>query len=349
MSVVRETVDAGVEQTRRQIQMHRLRRDVGQKEKEIAAAVARLGQRAWEHRVEGPAYAKPYAQLMTRSEQQESLRQQIVGLEQEVDAELAARDATDAEWTAKLEIIAAERTPVTEELANLETAGKSAAERLHVAERELERTQKEHQAIQTRLAELEHLTAVDVDQRRTRFLSRTAGLEQAIAALEAQLPDLHSAVEENAAAQPPLQARLIELDEQATRTRAQKGAAVAAHEIRLADLRELVKEVTAQIAALANEITQISAEMGPAVDKARPDTEALREEYAAIDALESERIELLAELADLKVESEAADITAVRRFYVVITGLVVFVVLVLACLATMCLTVWVFVGAAGGG
>jgi len=348
MSVVRKTVDAGVEQTRRRMQMRRLRRDVEHKGKEIAAVVARLGQQAWERRVEAPAYAQEYAQLVARSERQEMLRRQIADLEREVDSELAARATTDAEWAARLEALAAEWDPVAEELASLEAAGKSAAERLRVAERELARTQKDHQTAQSRLAELDHLTAVDVEQRRTRFRSQIAGLEQAIAALEAQLPDLRRAVEENAAARPPLQIRLAELDEQATRARAQKGAALAAHEVRIADLRASAKEATAQIAALADEIAQLSAAMGPAVDEARPDAEALRAAYAAVDALESERIALLAQLADLKAECEAADITAVRRFYVVVIGLVVLVVLVLACLATTCLTGWVFVGAAAG-
>jgi len=345
MTVVRETVGAGVDQTRRRIQIRQLQREVEQKDREIAVVVARLGQRAWEHRVEDPSYAEAYARLVERAGQQETLRQRIVGLEHEIDEETAARGATAAEWNARLAAIAAEWDPIAEKLAALEEAGKSAVERLGAAERELERTQKDLQVARDRLAELDHLTAVDVEQRRGRYLSRIAGLEQATAALNAQLPDLRRAVEENAAARPPLQARLTDLDDQATQARAQKGAALGAHEVRIADLRASIKEVTAQIAALADEVAQLSAEMGPAVDKARPGAEALQETYAAINALEAQRIRLLAQITDLETECEAADITAVRRFYVVLIGLVVFAALVLACLAMTCLTGWVLAGA----
>jgi len=337
-----------MEQTRRQIQMRRLRRSVTQKEQELATAVARLGQQAWEHRVEDPSYAEAYAELVALAEQQETLQQKVADLERQVEDELAARAATEAEWMARLDEIAAEWDPVTEELANLEATARNLAERLNAAERELARTQRDREATLARVAELDHLTAVDVEQRRTRLLSRLAGLEQAIATLEAQLPDLHRAVEENVAARPPLQARLAELDERAVRTRAQKGAALGAHEIRLADLRSSIKETKASIAILDGEIAQRSATMGPVVDEARPDAKALQEAYAAIATIESERIDLLAQLADLKTESEAADITAIRRFYVTAVGLLAFVVLVLACLATSCLAGWVLTGTAGG-
>lgn len=347
MSVVKETVGAGVEQTRRRIRMLQLGREVEQKEKEIAAAVARLGQAAWAHRVEDPAYAEEYARLLDLAAQQEGLRRRIADLEQQIEAETAARDATEADWKARLEAIAAERAPVVEELTSRETASRTTAERLRAAERELARTQKEHQATQARLAELDLLTAPDVEQRRARLLSRLAGLEQAIAGLEAQLPDLHRAVEENTAAQPPLRDRLAELDDQMIQARARKGAAIGAHEVRLADLRVAVKEVKAQIAALDEQIAQISAAMGPAVDQARPAAEALREAYAAIDALEAARIDLLAQLADRKAEYEAADITAVRRFYVVLVGLVVFAGLVVVCCATTFLAGWALVGLTG--
>ncbi len=345
MSVVKETVDAGVEQARRRIQMLQLGREVEQKEREIAAAVARLGQVAWDQRVEDPAYAEEYARLLDLAAQQESLRRRIADLEQQIQAETAARDATETEWKARLESLAAERAPVAEELTRRETTSQTTAERLRAAERELARTQRERQTVQDRLAELDRLTAPDVEQRRARLLSRLAGLEQAIAGLEAQLPDLRRTVEENTAAQPSLQARLAELDDQITQTRAQKGAAVGAHEVRLADLRVAVKELRSQIAALDSRAAQISAAMGPAVDQARPDAAALREAYAAIDALEAARIDLLAQLADLKAEYEAADITAVRRFYVVVGGLVIFAGLVLACCVTTFLAGWILFGA----
>jgi len=347
MSVVKETVNVGMEQTRRRIQMLQLNREVEQKDKEIAAVVARLGQLAWEHRVVDPAYAEDYARLQDLAAQQEAVSQQIAALEQQLAAETTARNATEAEWKARLEVIIAERATVAEELARREAASRSEAERLRTAERELARTYKERQTVQARLAELDLLTAPDLEQRRSRLLSRLAGLEQAIAGLEAQLPDLHRAVEENAAAQPPLQARLAELDDLLTQTRAQKGAAVGAHEVRLADLRLALKELQAQKKALGDQLRQVSAAMGPAVDRVRPDVPVLRDAYADIDALEAARINLLAQLADRKAECEAADTTAMRRFYVVLIGLVVLTGLVLVCCATTFLAGWVLVGLAG--
>ncbi|MBU0494909.1 MAG: hypothetical protein KKA73_17055 [Chloroflexi bacterium] len=347
MAVIRETVDAGMGQTRRRIQVLQLQRDAQQKEHEIAMLVTRLGHQAWEHRVEAPALleSEVWDQLLARAAQIETLRQRKADLEQQIDAETEARQATEAEWQGRLNEIVAAWEPLSSQLEALEKDSRVANERLHAAEHELERTQKDLAATQARLGELDRLTVVDVDQRRTRFRSRIAGLEQAQASLEAQLPDLHRAVADNEATRPPLQEQLADLEQQAAQSRAQKGAVLGEHEAHLADLRAAVRERTAEIAALANENIKLSAELGPIMDQARPDAPALQDTYAAIDKLESVRINLLAQLADLKTESEAADITAVRRFYVLVGAVALVGALIVGCLLTMCLTGWAIVQA----
>jgi chromosome segregation ATPase len=124
-----------------------------------------------------------------------------------------------------------------------------------------------------------------------------------------------------------LNARVTELGEQTRRLENQKALELEPLQLQVEALEKQLRTKNEEIKELEKKTEPMIKSLGYLVDTARPDSEALREEYNQLDAIYKKLADTTQERTEIVTNLESLDKEASRNFYLLILlGVVVLVV-----------------------
>ncbi len=327
---IRETVQVGISAGRWRVQALKVSNEQAHLAKQHEQAVAALGVRAWEQRVEHPSYAAIYAQLNALEEQRKQAQEELAAYHADIQRETDALRRIKADYGARISAVQEKKNAASAQLRERQAEHQAAAKRLAAAERQQQTVNADLRSVQEKLSRAQASTAADREERVALLTGAAATLERTLADLAVQMPTLQGDVARFDEAQRPFAAEVAEHERQLAEIQAEQKAALDPANARLSDLQARVRASNERISAISREMTPLTDSLGVQVAAARPEAPALVDAYAAVDRLEHDLSSVTNRGDLLKARLAAVDAAALRKFYLLIGAVLAVIVLALA-------------------
>ena len=318
---------AGSTAARLKTQDVRLKSELKGLERDKAALIDELGEKAWAARVSDPSYEGAYNQLLTIQGQIDGAADHRRSLE-EKNAELVEqREAVVERFDQQIEALKHQQAGVEHDLTDAKNRVRALEADLDAVAQEKVRFQRDVKDTRSRIIEMERSDDPDkVEQLRelnSRLSSLTAslldatnaepelaaqlpGLQNQVLALSTQFNDLQGQIQ---ALEGDLKSELLPLDDQ------------------LEALEKQIKTKSSEIKTFEEQLAQMAKALGVQVEKARPFSPELTELYQKLDVIIS-KVDFKAQAKeDVSSNLGAVDKTASRNFYVLLLIGVLIIVL----------------------
>lgn len=309
------------------VQAMKLGNDRTRVEKDKGKLLSELGVKAWEARVVHPSYAELYGQLETLEQQRTALNEQTQTLELQLQQVRQTRSQTDSEYATRISRLQEERKGATTRLTQVRADKTALEKRLSKAQTDQQKTQAELQSLHSRLAQVQSYAVPDRDTQAASLSNAIAALEQSLAQLVGDIPRSQSEIARLEAEQQPLADEVNRLEQQLAQVQTEQREALAPIDRQMTALQGEIRAYTEQLAGLAQQMTPLINDLGPLVDRARPESLALSELYTRLNQSYQELTNVSQRHDLLKARLGAADPGAVRNFYFTIGGLLIALIL----------------------
>ena len=301
-------------------------------EKDKAKQLVGLGTKAWELRVAHPDYTELYGQLEALEQQRVALNEEVQATEVHLQQVRQTRTQTETDYATRIGKLQEERKGATTRLNQARTDKAALEKRLSKAQADQGKTQTEIQSLHNRLAQVQASEAPDRETQAASLTNAINALEQSLVQMGGEMPRMQSEIARLEAEQQPLSDDVARLEQQIAQAQAEQREALAPLDQQITSLQGEIRSGNEKLAALAQQMTPLINELGPHVDRARPESEALSDLYARLDQSYRELAELSQQQDLLKVRLGAADTGAVRNAYLVIGGLLIALILIIVLL-----------------
>ncbi len=305
----------------------RLKSELKGLERDKAALLDELGEKAWAARVSDPSYEGAYNQLLTVQGQIDGAADHRRSLEEKKAELVEQREAVVERFDQQIEALKNQQAGVEHDLTDAKNRVRALEADLDAAAQEKVRFQRDVKDTRSRIIEMERSDDPDkVEQLRelnSRLSSLTAslldatnaepelaaqlpGLQNQVLALSTQFNDLQGQIQ---ALEGDLKSELLPLDDQ------------------LEALEKQIKTKSSEIKTFEEQLAQMAKALGVQVEKARPFSPELTELYQKLDVIIS-KVDFKAQAKeDVSSNLGAVDKTASRNFYVLLLIGVLIIVL----------------------
>jgi predicted nucleic acid-binding Zn-ribbon protein len=324
---------AGFSTGKWRIQAMKLGKQLSRLQKDKAKLVAELGAKAWEARLAHPSYLEPYTELQDLERQRIAVRDETRPVESELQQVRQTRSEVDDRHTARINELQKARRNSAAQLAQIRSDRAALEKRLRKAESDQQQTQTELQTFQDRLAQIQTTAAPDWETQAASLEDAMGALELSLTSLASAIPDMHSEIAHLNDEQEPLAREIGNLEQQISQAQTEQREALAPLDRQIAGLLEQIRAKSERQTALAQQMTPLISELGPLVDRARPESAALSETYARLDKAYHDMADVSQQHNLLTARLGAVDTGTVTRFYLLVGGVLLALILIAVLLA----------------
>lgn len=325
-------ISTGFSTSKWRVQAMKLGGDQTRMEKDKAKQLAALGVKAWEARVAHPDYAELYSQLETLEQQRLTLSEEVKAIDINLQQVRQTRTQTETDYATRIGKLQDERKGATTRLSQARTDKTTLEKRLSKAQADQEKTQAEVQSLHNRLAQVQASEAPDRETQAASLSNAIAALEQSLVQLGSETPRMQSEIARLEAEQQPLSDDVTRLEQLIAQAQTEQREALAPLDQQITTLQGEIRAGNEKIAALTQQMTPLINNLGPYVDRARPESAALSDLYVRLDQSYRELAEISQQHDLLKARLGATDTGAVRNAYLVIGGLLIVLILIIVLL-----------------
>lgn len=309
---------AGSTAFRLKTQDARLNSELKGLERDKAALLDELGEKAWAARVSDPSYEDMYNQLLTIQGQIDGAAQHRRLLEEKKAELVRQREAVAERFDQQIEALKSQQAGVEHDLADAKNRVRALEADLDAVAQEKVRFQRDVKDTRNRIIEVERSDDPDKEEQLSELNSR-------LTSLTTSLLDATNAEPELAAQLPGLQDQVLALSTQFNDLQGQIQALEGDLKSELFPLDDQLEALEKQIKTKNNEINtfeeqlaQMSKALGAQVEKARPFAPELNELYQKLDTIMS-KVDFKAQTKeDVSSNLGAVDKTASRNFYLLL-------------------------------
>lgn len=325
-------ISTGFSTSKWRVQAIKLGTDQTRMEKDKAKQLANLGVKAWEARVAHPDYAELYSQLETLEQQRLALSAEVKTIEINLQQVRQTRTRTETDYATRISKLQDERKSATTRLSQARTDNTAFEKRLSKAQADQEKTQTEVQSLHNRLTQVQASEAPDRETQAASLSNAIAALEQSLIQLGNEMPRMQSEIARLEAEQQPLGDDVARLEQQIAQAQTEQREALAPLDQQITTLQGEIRAGNEKLTALTQQMTPLINNLGPYVDRARPESAALSDLYVRLDQSYRELAELSQQHDLLKARLGATDTGAVRNAYLVVVGLLIVLILIIVLL-----------------
>lgn len=296
----------------------RLKSELKGLERDKAALLDELGEKAWAARVSDPSYEGAYNQLLTIQGQIDGAADHRRSLEKKKAELVEQREALVERFDQQIEALKKQQSGVEHDLTDAKNRVRALEADLDASAQEKVRFQRDVKDTRSRIIEMERSDDPDKVEQLSELNSRLSslttslldatnaepelaaqlpGLQNQVLALSTQFNDLQGQIQ---ALEGDLKSELLPLDDQ------------------LDALEKQIKTKNSEIKTFEEQLAQMAKALGAQVEKARPLSPELTELYQKMDTIMS-KVDFKAQAKeDVSSNLGAVDKTASRNFYLLL-------------------------------
>ena len=327
---LRTWFNAGSTAARLKTQDARLKSELKGLERDRAALLDELGEKAWAARVSDPSYESAYNQLLTvqgqidgATDHRRSLEEKMAGLTQQ-------REAVVQRFDGQIETLKNQQAAVDHDLNDAKNLVRALEADLDAAGQEKVRFQRDVKDTRGRIIELERSDDPDKGERLVDLNSRLNTLTTSLLDATNAEPDLAAKLPGLQNQALALSTQLNDLQGQIQTLEADMKAELLPLDDQLEALEKQIKTKTSEIKSFGEQLAPMAKALGAQVEQARPLSPGLTELYQKLDMIIS-KVDFKAQAKeDVSSNLGTVDKTASLNFYVLLLiGLLIIVLAIL--------------------
>jgi len=290
--------------------------------------ISDLGKKAWVAKVMHPSYAEPYTMLEDLDARQTALLKETQQLETALKQAEDSRSKITSEYANQI----SDLQSLVEDVEKKLEKSRSQHSKLN---KEVEKINKEQNKLlaevtenQEKLAEIEASDSPNKESQAEALASKIKTLETSVNATREKIADLERDIGKLEIEQQPFEDQIERLSAQISTVEQDQQNALTPLADRIADLEESLAAKKAEIEDLQKKMPPIIQNLGPLVEAARPESEALTREYQKIDQANANLSDVTQEHHLINARLDTTDKGTVRNFYLMVAGLLILLVLI---------------------
>jgi len=319
---------AGINAGKWKIQERKLKSQKESAEQEIEEMIAKLGQKAWEAKVDHPSYQQAYDSLKDLEAQIKPLVAETNSLEFKLNQVHESRGNLYDDYSKQLDDLASLKKDVEKQLDKSKSQQTKLAKEFEKLNKDQTKSRAENESQQQELSEVQASDSPDKDKQVEKLTKSISTLSGSVSKNSERISEIELEQSKLEIAEKPMQEKIARFDDQIAEVEQNQKEALAPLDQQITELEEKIQSRNEQVKALNEKMDAIMEDMGPKVESARPESEELTMAYYEVDKVK-------AQLADIKKEHhlvfarlEASDQSMVRNFYLMVAGILILVVLI---------------------
>ncbi|MBW6466194.1 MAG: hypothetical protein K0B06_06800 [Brevefilum sp.] len=290
--------------------------------------ISDLGKKAWTAKVLHPSYAELYTNLEDLDAHKSALVKETQQLETALKQAEDSRTKITSEYAKQISDLQSLVRDVEKKL----DKSRSQASKLN---KDVEKILKEQDKLlaeiaenQDKLAEVEASDAPDKEAQAEALVSRNKTLEGSVGETREKIADFERDIAKLEIEQQPFEDQIERLSAQISTVEGDQQEALTPLAQRINGLEADLAAKKAEVEGLQEKMPPIIQNLGPLVDAARPESDALSGEYQKIDQASASLRDLTQEHHLIKARLDTTDKSTVRNFYLMVAGLLILLVLI---------------------
>lgn len=300
------------------VQTLKLGNDRSRLEKNRNKLVSELGEKAWESRVVHPSYAILFGQLETLEEQKKSIDGQIRNFEETLRQLNSKRSETDTDFINRISELVEERKIKKANFDQNQSTIISSDKRLNKLGQEKIRTEGEIKNLKVRLDQASVSTADDKETQITSLSKAINALEQSLTQLQSEEPRIEAEISRLKTEQRPVTEELENLQRNISQLQAEQRDALAPLDQEIKELKAHLQTFRTKQSSIGQQVKSLISQLGPEVDRERPDSVNLSALYGQIDQYDQVLNQITQQYNLLKARLNVTDKGAVIKLVTVL-------------------------------
>lgn len=318
---------AGTQSGKWKIQDMQLSNEAKKTERIKTGIIEELGQKAWQSGVSDPSYAQAWADIEVVETQINRIKDHSRTLQDQLNQASSQQEDVSRNFNDQIEQLDDQRKETEAKLKHAQSQLRQLESDLDSLSTQKSDLQRSIKATRTDLINAEGLDDPDRPEILERLNARLNELVQQLLKISNHEPELAGQIPANQSEVLTLNARVTELGDQIRRLESQKAQELEPIQLQIEALEKQLRAKNEEIKELEKKTEPMIKSLGYLVDTARPDSEALREEYTQLDDVYQKLADTTQERTEIVTNLESLDKEASRNFYLLILlGIIALVV-----------------------
>lgn len=318
---------AGTQSGKWKIQDMQLSNEAKKTERIKTGIIEELGQKAWQSGVSDPSYAQAWADIEVVETQINRIKDHSRTLQDQLNQASSHQEDVSRNFNDQIEQLDDQRKETEAKLKHAQSQLRQLESDLDSLSTQKSDLQRSIKATRTDLINAEGLDDPDRPEILERLNARLNELVQQLLKISNHEPELAGQIPANQSEVLTLNARVTELGDQIRRLESQKAQELEPIQLQIEALEKQLRAKNEEIKELEKKTEPMIKSLGYLVDTARPDSEALREEYTQLDDVYQKLADTTQERTEIVTNLESLDKEASRNFYLLILlGIIALVV-----------------------
>ena len=323
-------VQAGTQSGKWRLRDMQLVNDSKKIERTRIGQIEELGQKAWKAGVSDPSYAQPWADLEAIKTQIETIGQYSRSLQDNLNLLHTQMDDVTRSYDDQIMVVGNQRKDAENKLKTAQSELRQLENELESLSDEKGSLQRNIKATRTDLINREGTDDPDRDEILGKLNTKLDGLVHNLLEVSNSEPELAARIPTRQSEVLTLNSRVTELSEQIRKLENQKKTDLEPLYQQWDALEKQMKNKNEEAQELEERMDPMVRSLGNLVDTARPEAQALHEDYNKLDATYQKLAALSLERNDLEAKLGGLDKDAARNFYLLIAlGVIVVVIAIL--------------------
>jgi predicted nucleic acid-binding Zn-ribbon protein len=303
------------------IHLAQLNNKLKQIEFKKTSSIAELGKKAWAGKVKDEKYGEIYKKLEECEEQIEQARQEIRIQQEKLESETDRLKSITAEHDSQLKVVEEPHRLAMQKMAQLQNHEKGVEQQILALQKGINQDTASIKNLQILIDQTQAENPPDKEAK-IESLNNTIDTTRAkILESNRQLGQNEEKKISNHAEQKKLKENIESLSQQIETLKRQKASALKPIQDQISLLNHDIQGKNEKKNSLDRKIIELMPEFGALVNKTRPTSEYLSNEYANVDALQSEVRSINDEINVTMARIASVNSQSIKRFFIAIAGL----------------------------
>lgn len=290
--------------------------------------ISELGEKTWKARVVNNAYAEPYEQLKSFDQEISELDKENKNLDSELKETRNTYAQLKTEYSERISQLKNEHKTADEKLNSYRKDQDNIEKQVSKLEKEKDKLKAEIQDYEKKLVDVQQSDDEDKEKKALSLSSAISTLNKNLLEITNQIPEIQENINKLQVEQKPIIDNIANINEQIAKTQADQKSSLEPLEAQIFELEGKIKEKKLAINDLQQKMKPIISTLGPFVNSARPESEALQSLYNSIDNKDGELVTKLADHNLVEARIDASDKSAIRNLLLTIAGIIIAIVLI---------------------
>lgn len=309
---------AGTQSGKWKIQDMQLSNEAKKTERIKTGIIEALGQKAWQSGVSDPSYAQGWADIEVVETQINRIKDHSRTLQDQLNQTSSQHEDVSHNYDDQIAQLDNQRKDTEAKLKHAQSELRQLESDLNSLSTQKSDLQRSIKATRTDLINAEGMDEPDRPEILERLNARLNELVQQLLEISNHEPELAGHIPGYQSEVLTLNARVTELGDQTRRLENQKALELEPLQLQVEALEKQLRTKNEEIKELEKKTEPMIKSLGYLVDTARPDSEALREEYNQLDAVYKKLADTTQERTEIVTNLESLDKEASRNFYLLI-------------------------------